>query len=60
MKSFMMVLQTKHLSGDQIEDEMGGACGTYEGEEKYIKRNGLGQGRTQRGGGCRAADPTNP
>jgi hypothetical protein len=26
---------TKYYSGDRIEDEMGRACGTYWGDEKY-------------------------
>jgi hypothetical protein len=32
---------TKHCSGHQIEkNEMGGACGTNLGEERYIQRFG--------------------
>ena len=31
---------TKYCSGDKIKNDMGGACGTYGGEEKRIQ--GLG------------------
>ena len=34
----MICILTQYCSGDQIErDEMGGACGTYGGDERYIQ-----------------------
>ena len=38
IRSLFIVFLSKYNSGDQIkEDEMGGACGTYGGDEKCIQ-----------------------
>jgi hypothetical protein len=38
IQSLFTVLLSKYYSGNQIkEDEMGGACGTYGGDEKCIQ-----------------------
>ena len=42
----MIVLLTQYCSGDQIENnEMGGACNTYGGEERCVQGFGGGNPR---------------
>ena len=37
MKSFVIWTLTQYCSGDKIENETGGACSTYGGEERCIQ-----------------------
>jgi hypothetical protein len=48
IEKLMFILFIKYCSVDQIyKNEMGGECGTYGGEERYIQRLGVGKLRVR-------------